>query len=116
MVFSFNLDAYASSSVPTSMDQTEIDRLGQMTLQELEKIAKPMPENALSYYDDPITGDKAIGLGNPKSIPKEGIFYFENKGLSNKSYKNFYKFLYVTRTVTDTPNMITYHIYTWAFI
>ncbi len=115
MVFSFNLDAYASSSVPTSMDQTEIDRLGQMTLQELEKIAKPMPENALSYYDDPITGDKAIRLGNPKSIPKEGIFYFENKGLSNKSYKNFYKFLYVTRTVTDTPNMITYHIYTWDF-
>ncbi len=94
----------------TSVSQSDLDKYSKMNLDELNAVAKPMPENNVKHYDSPL--GYINSLLYKSAIPTDGeIYYINNKDNMGNTYQDFYRFLYVSPS--SLINTVTYHIYVW---
>jgi putative cell wall-binding protein len=99
----------AENLPPTSIDQSMIENLKKMTLDELRSVAQPMPEAALKVYEDTPLGT-AVRLRIMANVPYEGIYVVKNTTTDGTVFEEYYQFLYAKPTETNT---IEYHLFCW---
>lgn len=101
-----------ASSYPMSIEQAEFDKYKAMTLEELQKVAKSMPESNLNIGVDEFGEHKRVKLISP--LYKDENIYFIKNELFGEEYLNFYKFIYV-KPWLDDADAVEYHAVRWDF-
>lgn len=102
-----------ASSYPMSIEQVEFDKYKSMTLEELQKVAKPMPESNVNTSKEDFGTLKTIKFVSPLYEDKN-IYYIKNN-LFGKEFLEFYKFTYVKPWLKDA-DAVEYHAVSWEFI
>lgn len=105
--------AVGAANYPTSISQTEFDKLKKMTLEELKAIAKPMPESNIAVSTEQFGTLKTIKFVSPL-YKDENIYYIQNN-LFGKEYLGYYKFTHVKPWVED-KDTVEYHAIMWDFV
>jgi putative cell wall-binding protein len=96
------------STTPPS--QTELTQLQNMTLAQLQAVAKPMPTAALE--NDLGT----IRMGDWSYFPQDSQVYYLQTKVKNIDEIDYYEFLYVTPLPNDTSKNIEITVYCWDYV
>jgi len=108
-IIAFINPVIASDLPPTSVSDELLAKLEAMTLEELEAVAKPMPEEAL--------GDLPYGgkfLDHIAKLPQDGEIYYIYDHYKGVYYQSFYRFLYVSKG--GFTDHVRYHIFEWDYV
>lgn len=102
-----------ASSYPMTIEQAEFDKYKVMTLEELQKVAKPMPKSNLDTGKDEFGEYARIKFISPLYNDKN-IYYVKNNAFG-KEYLEFYKFIYVKPWLDDV-DAVEYHAVRWELV
>lgn len=102
-----------ASSYPMAIEQAEFDKYKAMTLEELQKVAKPMPEQYLKVETNEYGTKKSIKYIS--SIYNDPNIYYINENYRGYKIDGFYKFIYVKPWLDDV-DAVEYHAIRWEFV
>jgi putative cell wall-binding protein len=100
----------ADNLPPTSIDQSEEDKLCAISLHELQSAALPMQPGCIDQFV--LNNDVIKRMKNFSLLPHDGNIYYFQYTQNSITYTNYFKFLYVT--LGDFPYVV-YHVYYWNY-